>query len=143
MAETPQQSTETVIRPRVRTPRRMRWLNIVIAVLAVVLLASLSRRFFSWTGYDLTKAWLLGMIAAMGLTAIVEAIWPSRIHLFISSWSLNTMAASFLVSWAAGGERWLGWAGLAMLVVSFLAAAVMTAKAKEVRLGDDEPSRQA
>ena len=71
------------------------------------------------------------------LPAIVEALWPSRIHLFMSSWSLNAMAASFLVSWAAGGERWLGWAGLAMLILSFLAAAVMTAKAREIRLGDE------
>ena len=136
MAEAPQ-GTGSVVRPRVRTPQRMRWLNIVIAVLSVILIASLSRRFFSWTGYDLTKAWLIGMIAAMGLTAIVEALWPSRIHLFMSSWSLNAMAASFLVSWAAGGERWLGWAGLAMLILSFLAAAVMTAKAREIRLGDE------
>ena len=136
MAEAPQ-GTGSVVRPRVRTPQRMRWLNIVIAVLSVILIASLSRRFFSWTGYDLTKAWLIGMIAAMGLTAIVEALWPSRIHLFMSSWSLNAMAASFLVSWAAGGERWLGWAGLAMLILSFLAAAVMPAKAREIRLGDE------
>lgn len=133
-----QGSTHMVIKPQPR--RGVRWLNIAIAALSIVLIASLSRRFFSWTGYDLTRAWLLGMIAAMGLTAIVEAIWPSRIHLFISSWSLNTMAASFLVSWAAGGERWLGWAGLAMLLVSFLAAVVMTAKAKEIRLGDETPS---
>jgi len=118
--------------PRLRTPRNMRWLNFVVAAIAFLLIFTMWRQFFSFQGFDLKKAWVLGMLTAVGLTSIVEAVFPDRIHLFLSSWLVNASGAAFLVSYAAGGERWLGLVGLALLALSFLIALLMTMRVRSV-----------
>ncbi|HRD74995.1 MAG TPA: hypothetical protein PK264_03510 [Hyphomicrobiaceae bacterium] len=121
-------------KPALRTPRNMRWLNFLVAAIAAVLIATMWRQFFSHSGFDMKNAWVLGMLTAVGLSSLVEAIFPDRIHLFISSWLINASGAAFLVSYAAGGERWLGLVGLGLMLLSFLIALAMTARARHVEL---------
>lgn len=74
-----------------------------------------------------TDSWLIGMIATLGLSALVEAVWPNGNHGLLQFWTLTTIAASALVSWAAGGQTWLGIFGAGLLLISFLIAAGVSA----------------
>ena len=74
-----------------------------------------------------TDSWLVGMIGTLGLSALIEAIWPEGDHALLQFWCLTTLAASALVSWAAGGEKWIGILGAVLLAISFLIAAGVSA----------------
>ena len=100
----------------------VRAMRFVIALVAAVLLYHAAKRFMAG---DLkpTDAWLTGMIGALGLTAFVEAMWPEGDHRLLQFWGLTTLAASALVAWAMGGEKWIGILGAVTLAISFFIAA--------------------
>ena len=105
----------------------IRVMRIVIAAVAAFLLFHAAKRFMAG---DLkpADAWLIGMIGTLGLSAFVEAIWPEGHHGLLQYWCLTVLAASGLVSWAAGGDKWMGILGAIMLAVSFVIAALVSAR---------------
>lgn len=104
----------------------VRAMRFVIAAVAAALLYHAATKFAA--GYLApTQAWLVGMIGTLGLSALVEAIWPNGNHGLLQFWCLTTLAASALVSWAAGGPVWLGTFGAVLLAISFLIAAGFSA----------------
>lgn len=104
----------------------VRLMRFVIAAIAAYLLYHAAVRFRE--GHlNPTDTWLIGMIGTLGLSALIEAIWPEGNHGLLQFWSLTTVAASALVSWAAGGEKWLGIFGVVLLAISFLIAAGVSA----------------
>lgn len=100
----------------------VRVMRLVIALVAAALLYHAGTQFAAGHMTP-TNAWLIGMIATLGLSALVEAVWPEGNHGLLQFWCLTTLAASALVSWAAGGAAWLGGFGAALLAVSFIIAA--------------------
>jgi hypothetical protein len=104
----------------------VRAMRLVIAIGAGILLYHAAKRF---TAGHLapTDSWLVGMIGTLGLSALIEAIWPEGNHALLQFWCLTTLAASGLVSWAAGGDQWLGIFGAVLLAISFLIAAGVSA----------------
>lgn len=104
----------------------VRVMRLVIAAGAGVLLYHAATRFMA--GHmSPTDSWLVGMIGTLGLSALIEAIWPEGDHALLQFWCLTTLAASALVSWAAGGEKWIGILGAVLLAISFLIAAGVSA----------------
>jgi hypothetical protein len=104
----------------------VRVMRLVIAVAAAYLLYHAATRFIE--GHlSPTDSWLIGMVGTLGLSALIEAIWPEGRHALLQFWCLTTLAASALVSWAAGGEKWLGTLGAVLLAISFLIAAGVSA----------------
>lgn len=104
----------------------VRVMRLVIAAVAAYLLYHAATRFMA--GHmSPTDSWLIGMIGTLGLSALIEAIWPEGNHALLQFWCLTTLAASGLVSWAAGGEKWLGILGAVLLAISFLIAAGVSA----------------
>lgn len=104
----------------------VRAMRFIIAAVAAYLLYHAATRFMAG---QLTPrdAWLVGMIGTLGLSALVEAIWPEGNHGLLQYWCLTTLAASALVTWAAGGGRMVGIIGAVMAAVSFLIAAGVSA----------------
>ena len=104
----------------------VRAMRFIIATVAAFLLYHAATRF---AGGHLTPrdAWLVGLIGTLGLSALVEAIWPEGHHGLLQFWCLTTLAASALVSWAAGGDQVVGVIGAIMTAVSFLIAAGVSA----------------
>lgn len=115
------------IRTKLETPWWVRLMRFVIAAIAAFLLFHAAKRFFAG---DLkpADAWLIGMIGTLGMSAFVEAIWPDGNHGLLQYWCLTVLAASGLVSWAAGGDKWMGILGAIMLAVSFVIAALVSAR---------------
>lgn len=104
----------------------VRVMRLAIAAVAAFALYHAAKRFME--GHlTPTDSWLVGMIGTLGLSALIEAIWPDGNHALLQFWCLTTLAASGLVSWAAGGEKWLGILGAVLLAISFLIAAGVSA----------------
>ncbi len=114
------------IRQTINSAPWVRAMRFVIAGVAAVLLYHAATQFVA--GHmNPTHAWLIGMIGTLGLSALVEALWPNGNHSLLQFWCLTTLAASGLVSWAGGGEQWLGVFGAVLLAISFLIAAGFSA----------------
>ena len=105
----------------------VRAMRLIIAAVSLFLLYRIALKFRE--GHlTHTDAWLVGMVGTLGLSALVEAIWPEGNHGLLQFWCLTTLAASALVSWEAGGERWLGLAGAVLFGLSFALAVLYSAK---------------
>lgn len=107
----------------------VRVMRIVIAAAAALLLFHAAKRFMAGA-LKPTDAWLVGMIGTLGLSAFVEAIWPDGNHGLLQFWCLTVLAASGLVSWASGGDKWMGILGGGMLALSFAIAVLASARLK-------------
>ncbi len=70
------------------------------------------------------------MIGILGLTALVEAIWPEGNMGLLQYWALTALAAAGLVAWAMGGAKWIGVLGLIALFAGFAIAALEASKGK-------------
>ena len=107
----------------------VRVMRLAIAVVSAYLLYHVAIRLRS--GHlTTTDSWLVGLFGTLGLSAIVEAIWPDGNHGLLQFWCLTALAASGLVTWAAGGERWLGISGAVLLAASFLLAVMSSVKGR-------------
>ena len=124
--------TETEVKPKGKFSRTIssapwvRAMRFVISAIAAFLLYHAATRFMA--GHLSPRdAWLVGMIGTLGLSALIEAIWPEGDHALLQFWCLTTFAASGLVSWAAGGDMVIGIIGAVALAIGFLIAAGMSA----------------
>jgi len=107
----------------------IRAMRFIIAAVAAYLLYHAAMRFRAGN-LSPTDTWLAGMIGTLGLTALVEAIWPEGNHGLLQYWGLTTLAASALVAWAMGGQTWIGILGLITLVAGFAIAAIDAARGR-------------
>jgi hypothetical protein len=107
----------------------VRAMRLIIAVVAAYLMYHAVTRFMAGQ-LPPTDAWLAGMIGTLGLTALVEAIWPEGNHGLMQYWALTALAAAALVAWAMGGAKWIGILGLIALFAGFAIAALEASKGK-------------
>ena len=112
-----------------RHPTWVRVMRLVLAAASMFLLFEALSRVHAGA-FPMKEAWILGVFGALGFSALVEAIWPEGNHLLLQFWCLMAFAASGLVSWAAGGDKWLGIVGAALLLLGLLLAVWMSAKGK-------------
>ena len=115
------------IKEKISSPMWVRVMRIVIAAIAGILLYHAIAQFMAGKLAP-TDAWLAGMIGTLGLTALVEAIWPNGNHGLLQYWGLTALASSALVAWAMGGAKWIGILGLLTLVTGFAIAVLEAAK---------------
>ncbi len=135
MSETDIKTTEMKIGPRpagrIRQTISNQWwvraMRFIIAAVSVYLLYHIALRFGEGR-MNPTDSWLIAMVGTLGLSALVEAIWPDGNHGLLQFWCLTTLAAAALVSWVAGGAQWLGIAGAALFAISFALAVMSSAK---------------
>lgn len=107
----------------------VRAMRFIIAAVAAYLMYHAVTRFMAGT-LSPTDAWLAGMIGTLGLTALVEAIWPEGNMGLLQFWALTALAAAALVAWAMGGAKWIGILGLVALIAGFAIAALEASKGK-------------
>lgn len=117
------------VRQTISSAPWVRAMRIIIAAVAAVLLYHAAHRFMAGK-LSPTDAWLAGMIGTLGLTALVEAIWPEGNHGLLQYWGLTTLASAALVAWAMGGATWIGILGLITLIGGFVVAALESAKGR-------------
>ena len=117
------------VRQTISSAPWVRAMRFIIAAVAAYLLYHAAMRFRSGN-LSPTDAWLAGMIGTLGLTALVEAIWPEGNHGLLQYWALTTLASAALVAWAMGGQTWIGLLGLVTLIAGFALAAMEAAKGK-------------
>ena len=116
-------STTPIVQSRIAHPTWVRVMRFVMAAVAAYALYLAVHQFMAGRLAP-TDAWLAGMIGTLGLTALVEAIWPDGNHGLLQYWSLTTLASAALVAWAMGGARWIGILGLVTLAAGFAIAAL-------------------
>jgi hypothetical protein len=117
------------IRQTIETPVWIRVMRFVIAAVSAYMLYHVAMRFRD--GHlSATDSWLIGLFGTLGLSALVEAIWPEGNHGLLQFWCLTALAASGLASWAAGGDTWIGGFATVMMAASFLLAAMSSAKGR-------------
>ena len=126
MDETKQPSK---IKQTISSAPLVRAMRLIIAAVAAYLMYHAVTRFLAGQ-LSPTDAWLAGMIGILGLTALVEAIWPEGNMGLLQFWALTALASAALVAWAMGGARWIGILGLVALVAGFAIAAMEAAKGK-------------
>ena len=103
----------------------------VIGVLAVGIAAQSAM--LMWRGHlSPTEMWLVGMTGTLGLSALVEAAWPDGQHGLLQFWCLTALGASGLISWAAGGDKWLGILGAVMVGLAFALAVMSSVKGRRI-----------
>ena len=107
----------------------VRAMRFIIAAVAAYLMYHAVTRFMAGQ-LSPTDAWFAGMIGTLGLTALVEAIWPEGNMGLLQFWALTALASAALVAWAMGGERWIGILGLIALVAGFVIAAMEASKGR-------------
>ncbi len=117
------------IKQTISAPWWVRVMRLVIAAVAAFLLYHAYLRFHEGR-LPPTDAWLAGMIGTLGLTALVEAIFPNGRHGLLQFWGMTTLAATALVAWALGGANWIGILGLVSLLASFALAVAEAAKGR-------------
>ena len=105
----------------IRHPTWMRVMRLAVAAAALFMLFLTLNR-FRGGGFPMKEAWILGVFSTLGISALVEAIWPEGNHLLLQFWCLMAFAASGLMSWAAGGGKWLGLMGAALMVLGLMLA---------------------
>ncbi len=114
------ETTPAVKAPKgIRHPAWMRVMRLLIAAAALFMLFLTLNR-FRGGGFPMKEAWILGVFGALGLSALVEAIWPEGEHLLLQFWCLMAFAASGLISWAAGGDKWLAVVSAALMLSGLL-----------------------
>lgn len=117
------------IRQTIETPWWVRAMRFFVAAVSAYMLYHVAMRFQS--GHlSATDSWLVGLFGTLGLSALVEAIWPDGNHGLLQFWCLTALAASGLASWAAGGDKWIGGLATIMMAVSFLLAVLYSAKGR-------------
>ena len=122
----PEKTSAGKVRQTISSAPWVRAMRFVIAGVAAFALYHAATRFMA--GHlSPTDSWLVAMVGTLGLSALVEAIWPEGDHSLLQYWCLTTLAASALVSWAAGGEQWLGLVGALLVAISFFIAAGFSA----------------
>ncbi len=107
----------------------VRAMRFIIAAVAAYLMYHAVTRFLAGQ-LSPTDAWFAGMIGILGLTALVEAIWPEGNMGLLQFWALTALASAALVAWAMGGARWIGILGLIALIAGFAIAALEASKGK-------------
>ncbi len=107
----------------------VRAMRFIIAAVAAYLMYHAVSRFLAGQ-LSPTDAWFAGMIGILGLTALVEAIWPEGNMGLLQFWALTALASAALVAWAMGGARWIGILGLIALIAGFAIAALEASKGK-------------
>ena len=105
----------------------VRVMRLAIGALSIFLLYRMSQK-LGGGRLSPTDSWIVGLLGTLGLSALVEAIWPEGNHGLLQFWCLTALAASALVSWAAGGAKWLGIFGAVLLALSFVLAVMSSAK---------------
>lgn len=107
----------------------VRAMRFIIAAVAAYLMYHAATRFMAGQ-LSPTDAWFAGMIGILGLTALVEAIWPEGNMGLLQFWALTALASAALVAWAMGGAKWIGILGLIALIAGFAIAALEASKGK-------------
>lgn len=125
-ANTPGPRRGGMIRKTIASAPWVRTMRFVVAAIAAFLVYHAAIRFQAGNLAP-TDSWMIAMIATLGASALVEAVWPEGDHGLLQFWTLTTISASALVSWAAGGQNWLGVIGAGLLAISFLIAAGVSA----------------
>ena len=77
-----------------------------------------------------SESWLVGLIGAIGLSALVEATWPKGNHGLLQFWLLTLLAASGIATWFAGGDQWIGIMSAITLAGSFVLAVIYSATSR-------------
>jgi hypothetical protein len=117
------------IRATMETPWWVRVMRFIIAAVSAYMLFNVAMRLKA--GHmSSTESWVIGLFGTLGLSALVEAIWPEGNHGLLQFWCLTVLAASGIASWVAGGDKWIGMFGAAMLAVSFLLALMSSMKGR-------------
>ena len=103
--------------------------SLLIAAVALVLLYSAGRKI--WGGHiPADRLWIVAAIGTLGLSALIEAIWPEGNHGLLQFWCLTVLAASAIVSWIFGAPKALGILGLVLFAVSFVIAVWFSANTR-------------
>ncbi len=126
MEETKQPSK---IKQTISSAPWVRAMRLIIAAVAAFLMYHAITRFLAGQ-LSPADAWFAGMIGILGLTALVEAIWPEGNMGLLQYWALTALAAAGLVAWAMGGAKWIGVLGLIALIAGFAIAALEASKGK-------------
>ena len=126
MEETKQPSK---IKQTISSAPWVRAMRFIIAAVAAYLMYHAVARFLAGQ-LPATDTWFAGMIGILGLTALVEAIWPEGNMGLLQYWALTALAAAALVAWAMGGAKWIGILGLVALIAGFAIAALEASKGK-------------
>jgi hypothetical protein len=66
-----------------------------------------------------STAFIAGTFGVLGLSALVEAIWPDGDLGLIHFWMLTAVGATGVAAWAGGGKPWMGALGIFGLILSF------------------------
>ena len=106
------------IKQTISSPMWVRVMRIVIAAIAGVALYHAAMQLLAGK-LSPTDAWFAGTLGTLGLTALVEAIWPNGNHGLLQFWAMTALAASAMVAWAMGGATWVGLLGLMMTIFGF------------------------
>jgi hypothetical protein len=115
------------IRQTIETPWWVRVMRFVIAAVSAYVLFQVAMRIRS--GHmSATESWVIGLFGTLGLSALVEAIWPEGNHGLLQFWCLTALAASGIASWVAGGDKFIGILGAVMMGLSFVLAALSSMK---------------
>ena len=130
-----EQETKPVVKPAgklrqtMETPWWVRLMRFAIAVVSAYMLYHVALRLKS--GHmSATDSWIVGLFGTLGLSALVEAIWPDGNHGLLQFWCLTALAASGIATWVAGGDKLIGMFGAAMMAVSFLLALMSSMKGR-------------
>lgn len=117
------------IRETIETPWWVRVMRFIIAAVSAYMLYHVALRLKS--GHmSATDSWVVGLFGTLGLSALVEAIWPEGNHGLLQFWCLTALAASAIASWAAGGEKWIGLMGAIMMGLSFVLAVMSSVNSR-------------
>lgn len=115
------------IKQRLEAPAWVRAMRFVVGAVALALMASVANRLYFGTLAP-THGWLIAVFGTLALSALVEAIWPNGNHGLLQFWNLTVLAAATLMSWAIGGAPWLGIFGAVLFALSFIIAAMESAR---------------
>lgn len=117
------------IRAKLETPWWVRVMRFVIAAISAYVLYQVAMRIRSGN-MSATESWVIGLFGTLGLSALVEAIWPEGNHGLLQFWCLTALAASGIASWVAGGDKFIGILGAVMMGLSFVLAALSSMKGR-------------
>ena len=121
--------TTPIVQSRIAHPTWVRVMRFFIAAFAAFMLYHVAMRIKA--GHmPPSESWLVGLCGAIGLSALVEAMWPEGNHGLLQFWLLTLLAASGVATWFAGGDQWIGIISAIILAISFVLAVLYSATSR-------------